>query len=221
VLFEGDSQPYQIIGVVADAKYQDVRIPAPATVYFYYFRQPRIAFADFAVRTSVSSLSIAPAARRVIEDALGSPSVKRVTTLADQVDASIVPERLLATLATLFGAIAALLAAIGLYGLLAYTVTRRTREIGIRMALGATRGHVIRMVLRNVGWLVTLGLVVGAPAAFWSQRLAASMLENLAPAGASPIVAGAAALITVASVAVYVPVRRAIQVEPLIALRSE
>jgi len=221
VWFDGDSQPYQIIGVVADAKYQDVRTPAPATIYFYYFRQRRIESADFAVRASVSSLSIAPEARRVIEDALGSPSVKRVTTLADQVDASIVPERLLATLAAFFGAIAALLAAIGLYGLLAYTVTRRTREIGIRMALGATRGHVIRMVLRRVGWLVTLGLVVGAPAAFWSQRLAASMLENLPPGGASPILAGAAGLVAVALVAAYFPVRRAIRVEPLIALRSE
>jgi ABC-type antimicrobial peptide transport system permease subunit len=166
-------------------------------------------------------LSIAPVARHVIEGSLGGASVKRVTTLADQVDASIVPERLLATLAAFFGAVATLLAAIGLYGLLAFTVTRRTREIGVRMALGATRSHVIGMVLRNVGWLVTLGLAVGAPAAYWSQRLAASMLENMPQGGAFSIAAGAAALVTVALVAAYVPVRRAIQVEPLIALRSE
>jgi len=220
VLFEGDTQPYQIIGVVADAKYQDVRTPAPATIYFHQFRQS-ITSADFALRTSVSGSSIAPVARRAIEDALGSGSVRRVTTLAEQVDASIVPERLMATLASFFGGVAALLAAIGLYGLLAYTVARRTSEIGIRMALGATRGNVTGMVLGGTGRLVSIGFAAGVPLAFWSQRLAASRLENLRSGGAVAIFSGTAVLAAVALIAAYVPVRRAIRVDPLTALRSE
>ena len=220
VLFDGDKQPYQIIGVVGDAKYQDVRTPAPATIYFYQFRQS-VSSGDFALRTSVSASSMAPTARRIIEDTLGAGSVKRVTTLAEQVDGSIVPERLMAALAAFFGGVAALLAAIGLYGLLAYTIARRTSEIGIRMALGATRGDVTGMVLRSTGWLVAFGLAAGAPIALWIQRFAAAMLENLQSGGTIPIVAATVALIAVALAASYVPVRRAVRVDPLTALRSE
>ena len=106
-----------------------------------------------------------------------------MTTLAEQVDASIVPERLLATLAGFFGAVGALLAAIGLFGLLAYTVARQTKEIGIRMALGATRGRVSRMVATSAGWLVSVGFLLGAPTAFWSihdSPRAASRIFRLA-----------------------------------------
>jgi ABC-type antimicrobial peptide transport system permease subunit len=144
-----------------------------------------------------------------------------VTTLAEQVDASIVPERLLATLAGFFGAVGALLAAIGLFGLLAYTVARQTKEIGIRIALGATRGRVSRMVATSAGWLLSLGFLLGAPTAFWSTRFAARSVENLPAGGAVPIASAAAALIAVAFIAVYVPTRRATRVEPVIALRAE
>jgi ABC-type antimicrobial peptide transport system permease subunit len=144
-----------------------------------------------------------------------------VTTLAEQVDASIVPERLMAILAGFFGAVGALLVAIGVFGLLACTVARQTKEIGVRVALGATRGDVIRMVMASAGWVVSGGLLLGAPAAFWSTRLAASIVENLPARGAVPIAAAAAALIAVALVAAYVPARRATRVEPVIALRSE
>jgi len=105
--------------------------------------------------------------------------------------------------------------------LLAYTVARQTKEIGIRVALGATRGDVIRMVAASAGWLVSGGLLLGAPAAFWSTRLAASIVENLPSRGAVPISTAAAALVAVALVAAYVPARRATRVEPVIALRSE
>jgi putative ABC transport system permease protein len=128
---------------------------------------------------------------------------------------------LIASLARFFGGAGALLAAIGLYGLLAYTVTRRTREIGIRMALGATPINVMGMVLRIALWFVVAGLVIGAPVALWSKRIAASMLENRSSGGARPIAVAVVAMIAVALLAAYVPARRATRVEPLSALRSE
>jgi ABC-type antimicrobial peptide transport system permease subunit len=176
---------------------------------------------DLSLRTSVRPTAIAADARRIVNDVFGTDSVGRVTTLAEQVEASIVPERLLAILAGFFGAVGALLAAMGLFGLLAYTVARRTKEIGIRVALGATRRRVIRMVAASAGWLVSVGLLLGAPAAFWSTRLAARIVENLPSGGAVPLATAAAALIAVALIAVYVPARRATLVEPSIALRAE
>jgi ABC-type antimicrobial peptide transport system permease subunit len=120
-----------------------------------------------------------------------------------------------------FGLVGALLAAIGLYGLLAYTVARRTNEIGIRMALGATRGNVIAMVLKSAIALVLAGVIVGLPAAYWGQRLVASMVEHLPAGGLAPMLVGAATLFGVALLAAYVPVRRATRVDPAVALRSE
>jgi putative ABC transport system permease protein len=147
--------------------------------------------------------------------------VTKITTLADQVDVSIVPERLIAILAGFFGAFGLLLAAIGLYGLLAYTVAQRTREIGIRMALGAAAGDVTHLVLNRALWLVCAGLAIGAPIAFWSKRIAASMVENLPADSLLPILTAVVILIGVALFAAYVPARRATRVDPLIALRSE
>jgi ABC-type antimicrobial peptide transport system permease subunit len=219
VWLENERDPYEIVGVAGDAKYQDVRIPAPPIVYLFAPMSPGAS--NFSLRTSVSPAAVTTDARRVFTDVFGVEAVRRVTTLAEQVDASIVPERLMATLAGFFGAVGALLVAIGLFGLLAYTVARQTREIGVRIALGARRGDVIRMVVTTTGWLVGVGLLLGAPAAFWSTRLAAAMVENLAAPGAVPLAAGATALIVVALVAAYVPARRATRVEPIIALRSE
>jgi predicted permease len=216
---ENERDPYEIVGVADDAKYQDVRLAAPPIVYL--FAQMSGGSSDLSLRTSVRPTAIAADARRIVNDVFGTDSVGRVTTLAEQVDASIVPERLLAILAGFFGAVGALLAAIGLFGLLAYTVARRTKEIGIRVALGATRARVIRMVAASAGWLVSAGLLLGAPTAFWSTRLAARVVENLPADGAVPIAAAAAALIAVALIAVCAPARYATRVEPVIALRAE
>jgi putative ABC transport system permease protein len=219
VWLENERDPYEIVGVAGDAKYQDARLPAPPIVYKFalMFRGSN----DLSLRTTAARTGIAADARRILTNVFGTDSVGRVTTLADQVDATIVPERLLAILAGFFGAIGALLAAIGLFGLLAYTVAHRTKEIGIRMALGATPGQVRRMVMTSAAWLVGVGLLVGAPAAFWSTRFSARMLENLPAAAAVPIAAAASALTAVALVAVYVPARRAARVDPVMALRPE
>jgi ABC-type antimicrobial peptide transport system permease subunit len=136
-------------------------------------------------------------------------------------DASIVSERIVAMLSGLFGGLGSALAALGLYGLLAYTVARRTHEIGIRMALGATEGDVARMVLKGALGLVAAGLLVGAPLVFLSRRFAATLLENLAVESAMPLAFSAAVLVAVALAAAYVPARRASRVAPVVALRQE
>ncbi len=138
-----------------------------------------------------------------------------------QIDSTIVPQRLFAALSAGFGALGALLAVIGLYGLLAYTVAQRTHEIGVRVALGAAGADVVRIVLRDAVWMVCAGLAIGAPLAFWGKRVAASLIPGLPVAGAFPIVVAAVIMIAVGLVAAYLPARRAMRVDPLIALRYE
>jgi putative ABC transport system permease protein len=139
----------------------------------------------------------------------------------EQIDSSIVPQRLIAMLSAGFGALGALLAAIGLYGLLAFTVARRTHEIGVRMALGAARTDVMHIVLRDALWMVCAGLAIGAPIAFWGKRIAASLIPDLPVANALPIVVAAAIMIAVGLIAAYLPARRAMRVDPMVALRYE
>jgi ABC-type antimicrobial peptide transport system permease subunit len=158
--------------------------------------------------------------RRAVTEVLKNVPVRRVTTLTEQVDASIVTERLIALLSGAFGALGALLAAIGLYGLLAYTVSRRTSEMGLRMALGATRGQVMVMVLKSALGLVLAGLVIGIPLATMSPRVLARFMAQLTVEAPMPLFVAALAMIGVALVAAYVPARRAARVEPVEALRQ-
>jgi len=219
VWLENDRDPYEIVGVAADAKYHDVRLAPPPTVYL--FAPMSRGSTDLSLRTDVNPTAVAADARRIVNEVLGADSVRRVTTLAEQVDADIVPERLMAVLAGFFGTVGALLAAIGLYGLLAYTVARRTKEIGIRMALGATRGDVTRMILRGALTLVLAGFAIGAPAAFWGTRLAATAIENLSSGGVAPVAAATVAMLVIAALAGWMPARRATRVDPITALRAE
>jgi ABC-type antimicrobial peptide transport system permease subunit len=142
-------------------------------------------------------------------------------TLDEQVDRSLSTERLVATLSTVFGALATFLAAIGLYGVMAYTVTRRTREIGIRMALGAGRGHVIWLVMREVLLLMCIGVAVGLPASWLLTKLVQSQLYGVA--AHDPVTIAAAVLVigAIAAVAGYAPGRRATRIQPMEALRCE
>ena len=220
VTFEGDERPYEIVGVVGDAKYLDLREAPPRTIYLSALQAGSI-FSQLALRTTVAPASITDAVRQTVRDVLKTVPVAKVTTMADQVDASIVPERLIAMLSGLFGILGSLLAAIGLYGLLAYTVARRVNEIGIRMALGATPSDAIRMVLRDALGMVCAGLAIGVPIALWGKRFAASVIEAPPPDSPVTIVLSCAAIIAVALLAVYVPAHRAARVDPMEALRHE
>jgi ABC-type antimicrobial peptide transport system permease subunit len=191
---------------------------APRTVYLNAFQEGGIGL-QFALRTNVAPTAIAGSVRRVLDDTLKTVHVAKMTTLAEQVDASIVPERLVAVLSGFFGGLAALLAAIGLYGLLAYTVARRINEIGIRIALGATRRDVMVMVLKTTLGLAGAGLLVGVPMAVLSARFAGSLIENPPLQLAVPTVVAALTMMGIALVAGYVPARCAVRVHPMDALR--
>jgi predicted permease len=217
---DGDDHAYEIIGVVTDAKYYEIREAPLRTVFLDAFQFPGPA-SDFVLRTSIDPLAIAPEVRRVMRETVKTVPVAKITTLADQVDASIVPERLVAALCGLFGALGLLLAAIGIYGLLAYTVARRIHEIGIRIALGATRRAVIRMVLVEALAMVSAGLAAGIPLAYWGKRLAASLIEGLPVGNTGPVAFGAASIVAVALMAAYLPARRAAGVDAMETLRHE
>jgi predicted permease len=218
--FDGDALPHEIVGVAADARYAEVREPAPRTVYLNTF-QSRQPAPNLAIHTRIAPDQIGQTVRRAITEFLPGVTVARVTTLADQIDASIVPERLIAMLAGLFGVLGSVLAAIGIYGLLACTVARRINEIGIRVALGATGGAVSRMVLGEAFALVSAGIVIGLPLAWWLKRLAGTLIPGLPVGAASPIVFALMATTVIALLAAYLPARHAARVDPIEALRRE
>jgi putative ABC transport system permease protein len=218
--FDRGEVSYEVVGVVGDAKYADLRQPAPRTVYLSALQEACGACSHFALRIEGRAAAVINEARRAVSETLKGVPVSKVTTLTDQLDASIRPERFMAKLSGAFGMLAALLAALGLYGLLAYTVTRRTKEIGIRMALGATRRDVTRLVLANASKLVVLGVVLGIPVAVWAQRVGASLLENLRGRTAVPIAMAVVAMMVVALFAAFMPARRAAGVNAMEALRD-
>jgi len=217
----GNDQSYEIVGLVADAKYYEIREATPRTIYLPAFQDGRVLAQNFVLRTNVEPTSVAGDMRRTVRVVLKTIPLARITALSDQVDATIVPERLIAALSELSGGLGSLLAAVGLYGLLAYTVTRRITEIGIRMALGATPANVIRIVLGDALGMVSAGLLLGVPLALWGKSFAARLMPDLPLSSAAPIVFGAIGMITVALAAAYVPARRAARVDPMDALRHE
>jgi putative ABC transport system permease protein len=206
---------------VKDSKYQSVREPVPPTAFLPASQAPRGGEAEeFVVRTSVLPSALIPAIERIAKQ-VSAEAPLEFHTLAEQIDDDLVQERLLATLAGFFGALALMLAMIGLYGVLSYLVTHRQVEFGIRMALGATPGSIRRLVMRDVIVVLTVGIAAGLAAALVSVSLLQKMLFDVEPHDTATMATAVCLLSVMALAAGYLPARRATRVDPMIALRSE
>ena len=211
----------EIVGVVRDTKSTDLRSGAPRMFYMPFLQFPNAENLVFEIRTAVDPATLVPVARRLIESVDSSLAVSKVTTLADTVSASLVQERAVATLGTFFGSPALLLAAVGLYGVLAYTVTHRTREIGIRMALGAPHRQVLRLILQQGMRWVLAGVVAGIAGALVLTRFLSSLLFGVSALDFATFAGVTLLLGLVALLACWLPARRAAKVDPMQALRYE
>ena len=211
----------QVMGVVRDAKYRNLRDPVPPTAYapIAQMREPR-PFVSLSIQGAGDPGSLRPSVVSAISG-VHSDIALTFRTLQSQVSDSLVQERLMATLSALFGVLALLVAAVGLSGLVSYSVSRRRAEMGIRAALGASPGSLVRLVLRDVVWLTALGLILGAAAGLASGRFVSGLLYGLQPYDAATLVVSAALLGFIALVAGYVPARRAARVDPIESLRTE
>jgi putative ABC transport system permease protein len=211
----------EIVGVVKDSKHATVREEKRPFAYLPYAQETNLGRITFYARTDQDVVSIAPSLRREVAQRDNNLPIYDLKTLRQQTNESLFSDRFLTFLSICFGSLAAALAAIGLYGVMAYTVTRRMREIGIRIALGATQGRVAWLVLREVALLAGAGLLAGAPLAFALGRAAESLLFGI-KAGDPLVFAAAGSLLTlVALFGGYLPARRAARVDPMVALRRE
>jgi predicted permease len=214
-------QNLEIVGIVSNASLYDVRKHQPPTVYLPttqygdYMGYPRLL-----VVASIPPAAILGPLRQAVES-LGREYVSRVRTVDQEVDRSLIQERVTALLSAFFGGLALLLAAIGLYGLMAYSVARRSREIGIRMALGARRGLMQWMILRETLLLALKGVVIGLPCAAAASRLIAGMLYGIGTGDPVTFVLVPLLLAAVAALAGFVPARRAMRLDPIAALHYE
>lgn len=219
--FRNDSTPLRIVGVVQDSKAHDLREAALPTAYVPFSQAPFARPMTFEVRTLADPASATATLRRTIRDADSRLSLYDVKTLRQLVDGSFLEERLLGWLASLFGAVALTLVAIGLYALISYGVASRTREIGVRMALGAQSGQVLRMILGGAAAVTGAGIVAGLAASLASTRLLRSFLFQVGPLDVGVFTAVAVLLSVVGIGAALLPARRAAHVDPAIALRAE
>jgi predicted permease len=211
----------EIVGVVADAKYRNLREAAPQTAYIPYSQYDTLGQRILCVRTAGDTDALVAAIRREARILDPNLPVFNVKTFAEQINESVNSERLLALLSSSFGFFSLLLAALGLYGVIAYAVTRRTRELGIRLALGAPPRDVLKLVVGQGMRLAFTGMGIGLATAFGLTRLMKGLLFDVSELDPLTFIATALLLAGVALVACYIPARRAMRVDPLIALRSE
>jgi predicted permease len=222
--FKTDLQPnatrYEIVGVCADAKYTSLRRGAPPTAYFTFRQQP-IGPATFALKTAGDPSELVRAVREAMRELDPHLPLLMIRSQEEQIRQSLRREVLFSRLAMMLGSVTVVLAAIGLYGLLTYTVARRTPEIGIRMALGAERGAVRWIVMRDALILVGAGVMLGIPAALAGTRVLKSVLFELTSTDPISFVLASVTIVGVGMLSAYLPARRASRVDPIVALRAD
>jgi predicted permease len=211
-----------IVGVVADAKQSDLRSPAPSTVYLARRQWPDMSDrAVFAIRTTVPPSQLVAPARAIILGELPKIRIRHLLPMSDLLSMTVGRESALASLSAAFGLVALLLAAIGLYGVMAFQVSARTREIGVRMALGARRSQVVGMVIGQAMRVIAVGVAVGIPFALFGARSLRALLYGVTPFDPVPLASGAIVLMIVGALAALVPSRNAARVDPLVAIRCD
>jgi predicted permease len=214
------SDEIEVIGVVKDAKYGDL-MEEPKPMAYYPYTQSISFLSNFEVYYSGEPGTIVAATRQAIKDVNRDIPIVEAVRMSEHVGRSLVQQKLIARLSSFFGLLALLLACIGLFGIMSYSVAKRTNEIGIRMALGAARGDVLKLVMREGLAPVLIGVAIGLPAAIAGGRLITSLLFGLTPADPLTICAATLLLLAVAALAGYLPARRAARVDPMTALRCE
>jgi len=216
----GEPRDLEIVGIARDTSVIGLRAAPPAVVYVPYEQVPKNGFAVVTVRASGSLADVSSAMRRILQPAVPKTPLD-VHALSAQVQATMLQERLLATLAGTLSVLALVLASVGIYGLLAYSVARRTREIGVRMALGALPRDIMASLLGEGLRLTAIGVVVGVALALAATRLLNALLFGTSPTDLVTFASAAALIVTIAAAASLVPALRASRVDPLIALRDE
>jgi predicted permease len=213
-----ENNRYEIVGVVGNSRYNSLRNDAVPAFYQPYLPGGTV---HFAIRTTMGTTRLREAVRAVVASVDPSVPLTEFHTQSGLIDRLLRTERLLSFVSGTFGLVALTLAAIGLGGLLAYAVARRTNEIGIRMALGAAAGDVIRMVLRDSLWMVSVGILIGLPCAYALGRFLGAALFQLQPLDPWTTAFSFSTLLAVALVAAWLPARRAARIDPIAALRHE
>ncbi|MGA8183750.1 MAG: ABC transporter permease [Terriglobia bacterium] len=214
------SNDIEVVGVVKDAKRESLR-ERPFPEAYYPYTQRAGFYNNLEVRYTGDPAGVIAEVRHAVGEVDKSLPLSYQNTLAQQVEQSLASETLIARLSSFFGLLAVFLACIGIYGLMSYTVARRTSEIGIRVALGADRSTVLRMVMREGLILALVGIAIGLPAALAANRLVSGMLFGLSPTDPLSMTAASITLLALALVACYIPARRAAKVDPMVALRYE
>ena len=217
----GNESPITIVGVVSDSKYTSVDETPRAMAYYAELQAKTIGTMHIEVRTHGDAAAMLPAMRKAVAQDFPNVPLERPTTQQAQFEKSYSQQRMFAAMGGFFGALAALLVATGLYGTHSFRVSRRTTEIGVRMALGATRGQVLRMVLQESLWILAAGLLVGLPLTYLAIRPLKAMLYQMSPFDPLSLAVAIVAMIVVATSAALLPARRASRLEPMAALRTE